>query len=72
MKQYELSILIPARQEMWLAKTVDDILSNIEANTEIIVVLDGAWADPGVINDPRVTIIYHSASIGQRAATNEA
>ena len=72
MKQYELSILIPARQEMWLAKTVDDILSNIEANTEIIVVLDGAWADPKVINDPRVTIVYHSTSIGQRAATNEA
>lgn len=71
-KPYDLSILIPARNEMFLSKTVDDILSNIEGRTEIIIVLDGEWADPGVVDDPRVTIIYHPESIGQRAATNEA
>lgn len=69
---YDLSILIPARNEIFLAQTVQNLLDNIRGNTEIIVVLDGAWADPGVPNDPRVTVIYHNKSIGQRAATNEA
>ena len=67
---YDLSILIPARSEMFLARTVEDILKNIEANTEIIIVLDGAWADPGVPQNDRVNIIYVPEAIGQRAATN--
>lgn len=70
--QYDLSILIPARNEMFLARTVEDILKNIRGNTEIIVVLDGAWAEPVIKDDPRVTIIYHNKSVGQRQATNEA
>ncbi len=70
--KYDLSILIPARNEMFLTRTVEDILSNIEGNTEIIVVLDGSWADPPIKDDPRVTIIHHSESIGQRAGMNEA
>lgn len=69
---YDLSILIPARNEQFLKRTIDDILANIEANTEIIVVLDGALADPPIPQHPRVTVIYHPVSIGQRAATNEA
>ncbi|OFW53984.1 MAG: hypothetical protein A2163_07895 [Actinobacteria bacterium RBG_13_35_12] len=68
----DLSILIPARNEIFLARTIKDILTNMEGNTEIIAVLDGAWADPPVKDDPRVTIIHHSESIGQRAASNEA
>ena len=68
----DLSILIPSRNEMFLKNTVDDILSNIEADTEIIVVLDGKWPDPGIPDHPRLNLIYHHQSIGQRAATNEA
>ena len=66
----DLSILIPARNEMFLAKTVADILTNIEGNTEIIVVLDGAWAKPSIPQHERVNIIYLAKSAGQRAATN--
>lgn len=66
----DLSILIPARNEMFLAKTIEDILSNIEGDTEIIAVLDGAWADPAIPMHPRVTVVYLPISIGQRAATN--
>jgi len=66
-----LSILIPARNEIFLAKTVENILENIQGNTEILVGLDGAWANPPVKNDPRVTIIYRNESIGQRAMTND-
>lgn len=57
---------------MFLARTAQDILDNIEGDTEIIVALDGQWADPGIPQHERVTIIYFPQSIGQRAATNQA
>jgi len=68
----ELSLLIPARSEMFLSQTIENILENIEGDTEVIAVLDGGWADPPIPDHPKVTLIYHSHSIGQRAATNEA
>ena len=68
----DLSILIPARNEEFLRRTIEDILEHREADTEIIVILDGAWADPPIEDDDRVTLVYHPVSIGQRAATNEA
>lgn len=72
MAQYDLSILIPSRNEMFLVKTVENILANIEAETEIIVVLDGALADPEIPQHPRISVIYNPESLGQRAATNQA
>jgi glycosyltransferase involved in cell wall biosynthesis len=68
----ELSIVIPARNEMFLARTIENILANIEGDTEIITCLDGAWADPGIVDNPKVILIHYSQSIGQRAATNQA
>jgi glycosyltransferase involved in cell wall biosynthesis len=68
----DLSVLIPARNEQFLSRTIQDILENMRGDTEIIAVLDGAWADPPILDNPAVTIIYHPESIGQRAATNEA
>lgn len=68
----DLSVLIPARNEMFLARTIEDLLQNIRGNTEIIAVLDGQWANPPIEDNARVTLIYHPVSIGQRAATNEA
>ena len=66
----DLSILIPSRNEIFISKTVEDIISNIEADTEVIVVLDGAWADPPIPQHERVNVIFVPESIGQRAATN--
>lgn len=66
----ELSILIPAKNEMFLARTIDDILANIRADTEIIAVMDGGWIDPGVPQHERVTVIKTGETIGQRRATN--
>lgn len=66
----DLSILIPGRNEMFLSRTIEDIVSNIEADTEVIAVLDGAWADPSISQHPRVNVIHLGKSIGQRAATN--
>ena len=67
---YQLSIMIPARNEMFLRNTVEDLLRNKEANTEIIVVLDGNWSDPPLVQHPDVNVIYVPESIGQRSATN--
>jgi len=68
----DLSVLIPARNEMFLKKTIENILENIEGDTEVIAVCDGQWADPEIPDHPRVTLIYHNEPSGQRAATNEA
>lgn len=72
MARRDLSVLIPARNEMFLAKTIDSVLANIEANTEVIAVCDGYWPDPPLLDHPRVVVIHHTESVGQRAATNEA
>jgi Glycosyl transferase family 2 len=74
----DLSILIPARNEMWTRRTVVDLVQNIEADTEVIVVFDGKWpveGDPDGCELPlneRVTVLFNGEAVGQRAATNEA
>ena len=68
----ELSVLIPARNEMFLQRTIDSILESIEGDTEIIVVTDGYEPNHPLRKDDIVRVIHHDQSIGQRAATNEA
>lgn len=68
----DLSVLIPARNEEFLGNTIADVLHNARAETEIIAVLDGQWPVHPIPDDERITLIYHSEPIGQRAATNEA
>jgi len=68
----KLSVLIPARNEQFLAKTIEDLLSHSEADIEVIAVLDGKWANPVVPQDPRVNVVYLPESIGQRKATDVA
>lgn len=73
MGKYDLSILIPSRNEMFLGNTVENILKNIRGNTEIIIILDGLnEVESWIPEAPNVTVIQHNKSVGQRAATNEA
>lgn len=72
MKKYDLSILIPARNEMFLAKTIENIMENVEGNTEVIALLDGQWADPAIKQHPDVKVVYFPESLGQREGTNQA
>ena len=67
----DLSIVIPARNEMFLKQTIEDILKHKKGNTEIIVGLDGAWADPVLPQYDDLNVIYEPVSIGQRAMTNQ-
>ena len=70
MNKYSLSVIIPARNEMFLARTIEDIIQHSSEQTEVIAVLDSSWADPVIVDHPRVTLIYVPEAIGQRAATN--
>jgi hypothetical protein len=56
---------------MFLSRTIEDLLENIEGDTEILVGLDGLWADPPIKDNPKVKIFHVSESIGQRAMTNQ-
>ena len=67
-----LSVLIPARNEVFLAQTIDNVLENMRGDTEIIAVCDGYWPMPVIKDHPRVHLVHFSESIGQRAATNVA
>lgn len=66
----DLSVIIPARNERWLNRTVADALEHSTADTEVIVVLDGAWPDEPLEQHPNLRVVYVPTSIGQRAATN--
>lgn len=67
-----LSVIIPARNEIYLQRTIENILENAKGEIEIIAVLDGYWPDPPIKDDKRVILIHHSESIGQRQSINEA
>jgi glycosyltransferase involved in cell wall biosynthesis len=66
----DLSVLIAARNEVFLARTVAGVLEASGDGTEVIVVLDGAPADPPLAEHPRLRVLTLPASIGQRAAVN--
>ena len=66
----DLSVLIPSRNEMWLGRTIEDVLARARADTEVIAVLDGGWPDPPLPDHPRLRVTHSAAVIGQRAATN--
>lgn len=66
----KVSIIIPARNEQFLAKTVDDIIRNATGNIEIIVILDGYW--DSLPDHPGLTIIHRSQAKGMRHAINSA
>jgi len=59
----DLSIVIPARNELFLSRTVQDLLEHVEGDTDIIVALDGAPADPPLPESPRVRVLYFPQSI---------
>lgn len=68
----DLTIIIPSRNELFLKRTLDDILANIRGDTDIIAVLDGQWSPTPIPDHERLYIIYNAQSVGQRAACNQA
>jgi len=66
-----VSVIIPARNEIYLQRTIDSILAAAEGDIEIIAICDGYWPDPPIQDDPRVILVHHTTSIGQRQSINE-
>lgn len=67
-----ISVIIPARNEPYVQKTIDSLLFNALGDIEIIVVLDGYWPNPIIKDDPRVILIHNSISKGMRHSINSA
>lgn len=68
----DLTIIIPARNEEFLGRTIQDLLEHSKANTEIIAILDGYLPDPPLPVSDKVKVIYNPVSVGQRAGANQA
>jgi len=68
----DLSIIIPASNKngVFVNKTIESILANKRADTEIIVVYNGAWPEPGIPSHELVTLVHYNEKVGQRIATN--
>ncbi len=65
-----LSVVIPARNEPYLQKTIDSLLIAAECKIEVVAILDGYWPDPPIQDNPFVKQIHFSESKGMRAAIN--
>ncbi len=65
----EVSIIIPARNEIYLGKTIESLLQAAKGEIEIIAVLDGYWADAPIEN-PKVTYLHFGRARGMRNAIN--
>jgi len=65
-----VSILIPARNETYLQRTIYDLLENAHEEIEILAICDGYWPDPPIQDHPAVNLIHHSEARGQRQGIN--
>src|SRR3989344_5356081 len=65
----KLSVIIPSRNEIFLDKTIADILQKAEGEIEIIAVLDGYWVDKPIDN-PKITYLHLGKAKGMRNAIN--
>lgn len=68
----QVSVLIPSRNERFLAQTVDDVLTKATGDVECIVSLDGYWPDPQLADRDNLVIIHRGQTRGMRAAINAA
>jgi glycosyltransferase involved in cell wall biosynthesis len=70
-----VSIIIPARNEIYLEKTIRSVLSAARGEIEVLAMLDGYIPSPQIISfkgDGRVKFFHENKSIGQRQSINKA
>lgn len=65
-----VSVIIPARNEIYLAKTIESVCKAAKGDYEVIAVLDGYWPEPAILDHPSVRVVHLTEPVGQRAATN--
>lgn len=70
-EEYQLSVILPSRNEEFLVNTIEDLLKNKRGKTQIIVGLDGSWPTEPIKDHPDVVILHYPESIGQRSITKQ-
>src|SRR3990167_7635659 len=65
-KLFMLSIVIPSRNEVYLDRTVKDLIAKAVGPIEVIVVLDGYDTE----RTPGVNYVYHPVAVGMKEAIN--
>lgn len=65
-----VSIVVPSRNERFLGKTVDDLLTKARGNVEVIAICDGYDPDPPLPEDARLRVVRFGAARGMRACIN--
>lgn len=66
------SVIIPAREEPYLHKTIEDVFKKAKGPIEVIAVLDGYWPEPPLDDHDNLVLIHRTESQGMRAAINSA
>ena len=67
--QEKTSVIISAKNEKHINKTINSLIKNATGDIEILVGLDGYKAD--IIENDIVTVLYHSKHIGRRKVSNQ-
>lgn len=65
-----VSIVVPSKNEVYLQKTIQDLLAKSEGQIEVIAVLDSYWPSPKLIDDDRLVVIHSGRNLGMRGAIN--
>lgn len=71
MESGRVSIIIPSRNEKFLAATCRDLLAKAAGDVEVIAVLDGYW-DHTLPDDKRLKILHRGQGQGMRQGINSA
>jgi glycosyltransferase involved in cell wall biosynthesis len=66
----KVSVLIPTRNELFLAKTVDDLFNKLKGDFEVVVYLDGYQPDPPLVERPNLVILHDPEAKGMRHGIN--
>jgi len=67
------TVIIPARNEIYLQKTIQSLLENSIGPIEILAVLDGYWeSSDNIVDEKRVNYLHFTQSKGMRDAINDA
>lgn len=68
----KVSIIIPALNELFLQKTIDNIFENASGEIEVIVMLDNWWPKPMISDRQGMTIVHTNERLGVKKNTNSA
>jgi len=72
MSRGKVSVIMPARVEPYITKTLNEVLNNASGDIEVILVLDGVIPDYKLPNDKRLRIYHNSRPYGLRPCLNAA